>query len=89
MTKYIQGVVENFIYQEELGSRSSVTPAANHLFKINEKSVKLDAERADEFHTTVAKCLFVCKRGRPYIQTTVAFYVLEYKNQMRMIGRNY
>ena len=52
----------------------SATPAANHLFEVNEKDpVMLDKEQADMFHHNVAKLLFLCKRARPDIQTAVAF----------------
>ena len=33
----------------------------------------LEEDRAQVFHTFVAKTLFLCKRARPDLQTTVAF----------------
>ena len=33
---------------------------------------KLNEERADAYHTMVAKALFLCKRARPDIQPTIA-----------------
>ena len=52
----------------------SATPAANHLFEVNEQNREmLDKEQADMFHHNVAKLLFLCKRARPEIQTAVAF----------------
>ena len=51
----------------------AVTPAANHLFSVNEQCDKLSDEAAQRFHTLVAKLLFVCKRARPDIQVAVAF----------------
>ena len=47
------------------------TPAADDLLS-NVTGSKLPKDRAEEFHTTVAKGLFVCKRARPDIQPTVA-----------------
>jgi hypothetical protein len=35
--------------------------------------MKLDEEDATFFHTTVAKLLFLCKRGQPDLQMAVAF----------------
>jgi hypothetical protein len=49
------------------------TPAANHLFTVDEKQTKLDEKRAQFFHTYVAKPLFLCKRARPDLQTVVSF----------------
>jgi hypothetical protein len=51
----------------------ATTPAASHLFQIRDESMKLDQEDAAFFHTTVAKLLFLCKRGQPDPQTAVAF----------------
>jgi hypothetical protein len=52
----------------------AATPAANHLFEVNEiNPVMLDEEMAQLFHHIVAKMLFLCKRARPDIQTPVAF----------------
>jgi hypothetical protein len=49
------------------------TPAADHLFDVNEQAIKLGEEKADLFHHCVAKLLFLCKRARPDIQTAIAF----------------
>jgi hypothetical protein len=51
----------------------AATPAANHLFVVNEDGEKLDEETAQLFHHFVAKLLFLCKRARPDTQTAVAF----------------
>ena len=50
------------------------TPAASHLFTINNQNPEfLNKAMADKFHTMVAKLLFLCKRARPDIQLAVAF----------------
>jgi hypothetical protein len=49
------------------------TPAGDDLFKIDEDSPKVDEKRAQLFHTHTAKTLFICKRARPDLQTTVSF----------------
>ena len=51
----------------------ATTPAAEHLFKINETPKYLDEKEAMFFHHNVAKLLFLCKRARPDMQTVVAF----------------
>jgi hypothetical protein len=49
------------------------TPAASHLFTVDENSPKVDEKRAQFFHTYVTKTLFICKRARPDLQTAVSF----------------
>jgi hypothetical protein len=51
----------------------AASPAANHLFDVNEDGEKLDEETVQLFHHFVAKLLLLCKRARPDIQTAVAF----------------
>ena len=51
----------------------ATTPAAEHLFKVNETPTHLDEKDAMFFHHNMAKLLFLCKRARPDIQTAVAF----------------
>ena len=52
---------------------TSVTPAANHLFDIDENCRKLDLTTSELFHHVVAQLLFLSKRGRPDVLTGVAF----------------
>ena len=59
---------------------SATTPAAEHLFKVNEKAETLDKGNADLFHSTTAKILFLCKRARPDVQTPVAFLCTRVKS---------
>jgi len=54
-------------------NRKAATPATDKLFLTNEFAEKIDDERAQAFLTTVAKGLFMCKRARPDIMTTIAF----------------
>jgi hypothetical protein len=49
------------------------TPAANHLFAVNDNQTKVDEQKAQFFHTYVAKALFLYKQARPDLQTAVAF----------------
>ena len=72
MIKYLYKVLEDFI--EDI-RKSSVTPAADYLFKIGENTekMKISEELAIIFHTTVAQLLFVSQRARRDIQTPVTF----------------
>uniref|UniRef100_A0A7S2E9B4 Uncharacterized protein n=1 Tax=Ditylum brightwellii TaxID=49249 RepID=A0A7S2E9B4_9STRA len=70
MVKYTKEVVDTFLEKIE---GSVTTPAADHLFIINENGIKLPEEKARSFHTTTAKLLFLCKRARQDIQMPVAF----------------
>jgi hypothetical protein len=51
----------------------AATPAAAHLFTVNENVVPLDGAASDLFHHYTAKLLFLSRRARPDIQTAVAF----------------
>ena len=74
MHDYVKSVLKEFPYQEELKkTKSPKTPAAEHLFQIDPDAVPLDKEKADVFHTTVAKLLFLTMRTRPDLQPTVPF----------------
>ena len=70
MDEYIEALIDEFP-EKVIGS--AVTPATEALFKVNEDGTKLGEEKAQQFHTTVAKALFLCKRARPDIQVAVAF----------------
>ena len=70
MTDYLKKIMEGLPdkYQGE-----AITPAANHLFEVNETVGNLSERYAQEFHTTVDKLLFLCKQARPDILTGVDF----------------
>jgi hypothetical protein len=70
MIPYIQGMLDEL--PNDMASESA-TPAATHLFQVNEDAGNLDEETAQLFHRNVDKLLFLCKRARPDIQTAVAF----------------
>ena len=74
MKDYVKKMLEEFAFKEELENLRPVsTPAAEYLFDVNPKATKLEQKYKDEFHTTVAKALFLCKRARPDLQPTVPF----------------
>jgi hypothetical protein len=67
-------MLEDFPYKDQLHLIKPVsTPAAEHLFEVNDKATKLVRNMADGFHTAVAKGLFLCKRARPDLQPTNPF----------------
>ena len=49
------------------------TPAANHLFNVNDSARKLAEERAQLFHHIVAILLYLYRRTQQDIQTAMAF----------------
>ena len=74
MKDYIDRMIKDFPYMEQVQQMKKVnTPAAEHLFTVNPKAEKLNDKMKEEFHTAVAKALFLCKRARPDLQPTVPF----------------
>jgi hypothetical protein len=68
MTSYLKGVLD------ELEVKGTVTtPATANLFMVNKKSPALSIQKAKQFHTTVAKLLYLAKRARVDVLLTVAF----------------
>ena len=52
----------------------AATPAAGHLFKVNEENLKmLDKERKELFIHLVMQGLYLSQRGRPDIRTAISF----------------
>ena len=70
MEEYIRNMLAEL--PEDMAGLAT-TPAAEHLFKINDTPTHLTDEDAMFFHHNVAKLLFLCKRARPDLQTAVAF----------------
>jgi hypothetical protein len=53
----------------------AITPAADHLFTVNNKPTLLSTKDGGMFHHLTAKLLHLSKRARPDIQTAVAFLI--------------
>jgi hypothetical protein len=70
MIEYLKKVLDEMPTEMD-GTASS--PAGAYLFKIVEGIELLDEDASKFFHATIAKLLFLCKRGRPDIQTAIAF----------------
>ena len=77
MINYIEEMLEEL--PDDMAG-TAATPAANHLFDVQENGTKLDQQKSDFFHHNVAKLLFLCKRARPDIQTAVAFLCTRVKS---------
>ena len=68
MVKYVESMIDDFPVKLNKGAK---TPAAENLLDIGTGKL-LNKGKAELYHTTVAKGLFLCKRSRPDIQPTVA-----------------
>ena len=80
MVDYVEKMIEDFKYDFK---KQAKTPAAEHLFKVDENCEQLNRKMSEDFHTFVAKSLFLCKRARPEIQTAVAFLTTRVKGPDR------
>ena len=61
------------ILQEYQVTGVAVTPGNSNLFTVCEESILLDKDRQVQFHSRVAKLLYLCKRVRPDLLTAVSF----------------
>ena len=68
MSKYVMSMLDEYHV-----TGSAATPASSNLFEIDSESEPLTTERAEIFHSRVAKLLYLVKRVRPDGLTTVAF----------------
>jgi Reverse transcriptase (RNA-dependent DNA polymerase). len=70
MEAYIKDILASFPEYESI--KKCITPTTPQLFKSNSTAGKLLCQLAKErFHTTVARLLYLSKRGRPDIQLPV------------------
>jgi hypothetical protein len=70
MVDYVKKIIDEMA---ENMHGTATSPAADHLFKITEGIEPVNEANRELLHATVAKLLFLCKRGRPDIQTAIAF----------------
>ena len=71
MIKYVKGMLDNFPIKFKKGDSIS-TPAANNLLEKG-KGKALTKEKREQFHSMVAKGMFVSKRARPDIHTAMLY----------------
>jgi hypothetical protein len=77
MDDYVEGILDEA--REDMEGVAA-TPAADHLFQVNEDGEKLKETDAQYFHTMTAKLLFLSKRARPDVQEAVAFLTTRVKS---------
>ena len=70
MKKYVRNMLDDFPIK--FGKDDTVPmPAANNLLEVR-NGILLSKAQKEQFHSTVAKGLFLTKRARPYICTVIA-----------------
>ena len=72
MVDYVEDMIK--AYPKPLNG-TSMTLASEKLFQVDKQSPKLSQEEKEQFHTMVAKALFLSERARPDVQPAVAFYL--------------
>ena len=55
MDKYIDKVLEEFPYENQIPCKAAASPAANYLFTVKENTAKIGPRRKEIFHLTVAQ----------------------------------
>ena len=76
MQSYIKEVMKH-LPEEFIGK--ATTPAADHLFKTRDNTLKLNEQEAELCHHTIAQLLFIWKQGCPNIHTAVTFLCTRFK----------
>jgi hypothetical protein len=72
MIPCIKEIVQ-LLAQHDNSESTADTPAAEHLFNVNDKTTSLTERQATMFHNFVALCLFLAKQARPDVSTAMAF----------------
>jgi len=70
MIEYIKSMIAEM--PEEMKGKAA-TPAADHLFKVSDEPVPIEADKADVFHRIVMQLQYLSQRGRPDVRTAVSF----------------
>jgi hypothetical protein len=70
MTDYVEKVLDK---APSYMDGTATTPADKNLFEVRDNVEALKTDDAEFLHAMVAKLLFLCKRGRPNLQTAIAF----------------
>jgi hypothetical protein len=68
MSGYIKELLKDLNEDREVS-----TPYGNYLFEIDANSDLLSSEEKENFHSTVARIMYLAKRVRPDILTTCSF----------------
>ena len=70
MFKYIQEIIDES--PEEFVGKAE-TPAATHLFEVDDEKKPIKEKKSRLYHHLTTKLLYLCKRARPDMQTAVSF----------------
>lgn len=73
MFGYIAKILTPFENADPKATGMKTSAAPNNHFKVDKYSTKLKAQKAEAFHTIMAKALYVTKRARPDTCTLIAF----------------
>ena len=74
MRDYVKGMLDSFPIKFKEGETATTPAAGEDLFgQKSSNDKKLQQDKAEAFHTTVAQGLFLTKRGRPDRHTGIAF----------------
>jgi len=77
MTKFVRTMIDG-MPRDMIGE--ATTPAASYLFTVNNECEKLSEAMSGIFHRLTAQGLFLCARGRPDIETAIAFLTTRVKS---------
>jgi hypothetical protein len=81
MNNYVENSIMKFKEENpEVRIKEVKTPASESLFKTRQDVGKLSVKQNNSFHSTVAKLLFLAKRGRPDILLSVSFLTTRVQN---------
>ena len=69
----MEGYIDDLLREYESIAGEVETPAVGTLFSVRKGAEQLDSKRAEEFHTLVAKVLYLAKRIRPDLLVAVSF----------------
>ena len=64
------------------------TPARPRLREVDTNCAKLCNKKQEGFHSIVQNLLWIMKRARPDMETTIDFYALVLGKETRTTGRN-
>jgi hypothetical protein len=79
MIPYVNEILNQFSEYDNSALSTAATPAAKHLFKVNDEAKPLTEDQKTVFHNFVVKCLFLTKHVWPDIATAVAFLTIHIK----------
>ena len=89
MTNFEDGIIAET--PPELLKVEVQTPAALHLFEVNQEGEKLEKEQQELFHHLVAKLLYLTKRSRRDVMVATAFLTTQVRSpdhdDWKMLGR--